>query len=322
MLFCASIFYYGRLCVMDNKIKGYFLAIVAAASYGMNPLFALPLFENGMNSISVLFFRYLTSIPLLLIMAKLRGRSLRLNKGELLPLVFIGLMFVLSSITLFSSYSHMDAGIASTLLFVYPIIVALIMRIFYKEKINFFTVVCMLITLLGISLLLKNESGTPLSPVGMALVFISALTYSIYIVTINKSRLNSVTTIKITIYVLFIGLIVLASYLIIDGSIYYPTEWYLWGNILALALFPTVISLVFTTLAVQYIGSTSTAILGALEPVTALIFGVTVFGEVISVKEWCGIVLIIFAVTLVVAGGSISKPLTHFKKLFPKKIFK
>ena len=72
----------------------------------------------------------------------------------------------------------------------------------------------------------------------------------------------------------------------------------------------------------QYIGSTSTAILGALEPVTALIFGATVFGEVISVKEWCGIVLIIFAVTLVVAGGSISKPLTHFKKLFPKKIFK
>lgn len=310
------------LCIMDNKIKGYFLAIVAAASYGMNPLFALPLFENGMNSISVLFFRYLTSIPLLLIMAKLRGRSLRLNKGELLPIVFIGLMFVLSSITLFNSYTHMDAGIASTLLFVYPIIVALIMRIFYKEKINFFTVLCMFITLLGISLLLKNESGTPLSPIGMVLVFISALTYSIYIVTINKSRLKSVTTIKITIYVLFIGLIVLASYLIVDGNIYYPTEWYLWGNILALALFTTVISLVFTTLAVQYIGSTSTAILGALEPVTALIFGVTVFGEVISVKEWCGIVLIIFAVTLVVAGGSLSKPLTHFKKLFPKKIFK
>ena len=114
---------------MSNKFKGYLLGCIAAASYGMNPLFALPLYSAGMNPDSVLFFRYLFAIPVLGIMLKARGRSFRLHRAEILPLIVMGLMVAISSLTLFESYNHMDAGIASTLLFVYPIIVALIMAV-------------------------------------------------------------------------------------------------------------------------------------------------------------------------------------------------
>ena len=102
------------------KVTGYLLAIIAATTYGMNPLFALPLYKAGMDSDSVLFLRYLLAIPILGIMLKARGRSFRLKRGEVLPLAGMGLLVAMSSLMLFQSYHYMEAGIASTLLFVYP----------------------------------------------------------------------------------------------------------------------------------------------------------------------------------------------------------
>lgn len=119
---------------MNNKIKGYLFAAISAVTYGMNPLFALPLYECGMDLYSVLFFRYLFAIPILAAMLKIRRRDFSIEKKDFLPLIILGILFALSSITLFSSYHHMDAGIASTILFVYPIIVALIMFFFFKRK--------------------------------------------------------------------------------------------------------------------------------------------------------------------------------------------
>lgn len=91
---------------MTGKAKGYFLGAVAAATYGMNPLFALPLYDDGMDSDSVLFFRYLFAIPLLAIMLKARGRSLAIKRCEVAPLLFFGVMIALSSLTLFLSYGY------------------------------------------------------------------------------------------------------------------------------------------------------------------------------------------------------------------------
>lgn len=118
----------------EYKAKGYLLGAVAAATYGMNPLFALPLYKAGMDPDSVLFFRYLFAIPLLGTMLKARGRDFKLHRREIVPLVLLGLLVALSSLSLFLSYNYMDAGIASTLLFVYPIFVALIMAFGFREN--------------------------------------------------------------------------------------------------------------------------------------------------------------------------------------------
>ena len=69
---------------------------------------------------------------------------------------------------------------------------------------------------------------------------------------------------------------------------------------LALASLPTVVSLMCTTTAIHHIGSTPTAILGALEPVTALFFGVTLFHEQLTPKIMLGILMVLTAVTLIV----------------------
>ncbi|KAB4118919.1 DMT family transporter [Bacteroides uniformis] len=303
---------------MNAKAKGYILGSIAAASYGMNPLFALPLYKAGMDPDSVLFFRYLFAIPLLGIMIKARGRSFKIQRKETFPLIIMGLLVALSSLTLFLSYNYMAAGIASTLLFVYPIMVALIMAMVFKEKLALQTNVCMLLALGGIGLLYKSEDGSTLSLIGTLLVFASSLSYAIYIVGINQTSLKNVATLKVTFYVLLFGLSLFVARLLYSGVLNTPDQWYLWANLLALAVFPTAISFLCTTGAIQYIGSTPTAILGALEPVTAIFFGIAVFGESLTVRESFGLVMIIVAVTFVIAGGNITSQLVRFRKLFPR----
>ena len=303
---------------MNAKAKGYILGSIAAASYGMNPLFALPLYKAGMDPDSVLFFRYLFAIPLLGIMIKARGRSFKIQRKETFPLIIMGLLVALSSLTLFLSYNYMAAGIASTLLFVYPIMVALITAMVFKEKLALQTIVCMLLALGGIGLLYKSEDGSTLSLIGTLLVFASSLSYAIYIVGINQTSLKNVATLKVTFYVLLFGLSLFVARLLYSGVLNTPDQWYLWANLLALAVFPTAISFLCTTGAIQYIGSTPTAILGALEPVTAIFFGIAVFGESLTVRESFGLVMIIVAVTFVIAGGNITSQLVRFRKLFPR----
>lgn len=303
---------------MNNKVKGYILGTVAAATYGMNPLFALPLYAGGMDADSVLFFRYLFAIPILGAMIKMRGRSFAIQPRPALALVAMGIMMAFSSLFLFQSYNYMDAGIASSLLFVYPVMVAVMMTCVFHERLTIITILCMALALGGIGLLYNGENGVTLSLTGTIMVFLSALTYAVYIVFINRSRLNSLPTVKVTFYVLLFGWVMFAIRLIASGMIALPAQWYLWGNLVALAIFPTAISLLCTTRAIQYIGSTPTAILGALEPVTAVIIGITVFGEKLTPRSATGIVLIIVAVTLVVAGGSVGKHLMRLRKLFPR----
>ena len=303
---------------MNVKAKGYALGVIAAATYGMNPLFALPLYEAGMNPESVLFFRYLFAIPVLGAMIKLRGRDFKLKRKEVFPLIIMGLLMALSSLTLFQSYNYMAAGIASTLLFVYPIMVSLIMAFLFKEKLTLQTILCIILALGGIALLYKGEDGSTLSLLGVLLVIVSALSYAIYIVAANRPLLREIATLKLTFYVLVFGFSLFLVRVDFGASLHVVDTWYLWGNLLALAVFPTAISFLCTTQAIQYIGSTPTAILGALEPLTAVFFGVTVFGESLTVRVGCGIMMIVFAVTIIVAGSNVTTYLVRFRKLFPK----
>ena len=303
---------------MNVKAKGYILGAVAAATYGMNPLFALPLYKAGMNPDSVLFFRYLFAIPVLGMMIVARGRSFKLKRKEVLPLIIMGLLVALSSLALFQSYNYMDVGIASTLLFVYPILVALIMWIAFKEKLTLPTVLCILLALGGIGLLYKSGDGSTLNLTGIILLMISALSYAIYIVGVNQSTLKNLATLSLTFYVLLFGLVLFLVRVDFGQSLRVAETWYLWGNLIALAIFPTAISFLCTTQAIQYIGSTPTAILGALEPLTAVFFGVVVFGESLTLRLSCGMLMIILAVTLIIAGGNITIYLVRFRKLFPR----
>ncbi len=303
---------------MNHKTKGYLYGAVAAATYGMNPLFALPLYADGMDADSVLFFRYLLALGILGGMVRWRGRDFRLRRQEIGPLAAIGLLMAASSLTLFLSYNYMAAGIASTMLFVYPILVALIMAIVFREKITVLTVACIALALLGIGMLYQGDDGQALSTTGVVLVMGSALSYAIYLVWVSRPPLREIPTVKLTFYALLFGLLLFLFRVDFGRALEVPQHGFRWFNVVALAVLPTAVSLVSTTKAIQYIGSTPTAILGALEPLTAVFFGVMLFGESLTLSIVGGIVLILLAVMLIIAGGRIGLYLVRFRELFPK----
>lgn len=312
---------------MNDKLKGYILGVIAAASYGTNPLFALPLYADGMNPGSVLFFRYLAAIPVIWLLTAMRGRSLAVTWRQFGALAVLGILMAVSSLTLFMSYTYMDAGIASTLLFVYPIMVAVIMAGVYRERISRLTIGCIAVALTGIAMLGHSGEGSQLSLVGVAIVMASSLSYALYIVGVNKTSLDRVATLTVTFWVLVWGAMVFAVYLISGAeSLVIPASgggnpWLMWGCVAGLAILPTAVSFLCTTGAIQYIGSTPTAILGALEPVTAVVIGLCVFGERLGALDVVGIILILSAVTAIVGGqsvaGRLGAQLTRIRRLFP-----
>lgn len=309
---------------LNRTAVGYILGAVAAACYGMNPFFALHLYAGGLNVDSVLFFRYVLSAILLgafMLIPKIGANtdqtsrkdaigeqakrcklldSFKIGKKEFLPLVMMGILFLLSSIFLFSSYEYMDAGIASTILFVYPIMVAMINSIFFKEKVSLITVCFILIASLGIALLYKDGGGKPLNLFGVVLVLLSSLSYAIYMIAVNKSSLGKMPAIKLTFYALSFGVVFLLIKIYFFSQLIFPNSLILWINILGIAIIPTIISLLFMSFAIRIIGSTYTAILGALEPITAVIIGFFVFNEIINGRIVLGIFLILVSVTLII----------------------
>lgn len=165
---------------MSEKSKGTLCGIVAAVSYGMNPLGALSLYRAGINTNSVLFYRYALAAVLLAALLLVQKTSLRITRREFSVLGLLGVMFAVSSLTLFMSFHYMDAGIASTLLFVYPVMVAVIMAIFFRERISLVTVLSISLALCGIALLYRGEGGAVLNTAGVVLVMASSLSYALY----------------------------------------------------------------------------------------------------------------------------------------------
>ena len=236
---------------MNTKVKGYFLGAIAAATYGTNPLFALPLYKDGMDPDSVLFFRYLFAIPILGMMIKGRGRSFKIEHKAAVPLIVMGLLvafFFISFVPKLQLYGSRDCFYTSFRLSDHG-------RIDYgtciQEKLTLQTVFCILLALSGIGLLYKSGDGTTLSLTGVLLVMASALSYAIYIIGVNQSTLKNVATLPLTFYILLFGVSLFFVRVGFGKDLYIVAKWYLWGNLIALAVFPTAISFLCTTSAVQ-----------------------------------------------------------------------
>lgn len=301
---------------MNAKTKGAICGVISAITYGLNPLGALNLYDTGLNVDSVMFYRYGLATLILAGIIYLQKNSFKVSLKDLLTCAFLGIIFAMASISLFVSFYYMDAGIACTLFFVYPIIVAVIMAVFFKEKITVIAMSSIALALVGIGLLYKVEEGVALDKIGVILIGFSALTYAIYIITVNKTNVR-LPPVTLTFYVMLFGVLSITLHSLTNEKYHVQMlssmPQLMWA--LMLAIVPTVISLVLMVVAVKNIGSTPTSIMGALEPVTAVVIGVTIFNENFNLRIAIGMMIILFAVSLIIA----EKPLinTFLKKRRP-----
>lgn len=283
------------------KFKGIAAGCLAAIFYGTNPLGTLPLYADGITSGNVLFYRYGISVVVFAVWLIARGESLRVRWGHAIKLAILGTLMAMSSVTLYVSFHYMNAGVASTILFSYPIMTAVLMVMFFHERITWRTTIAIVLALSGIALLYHGggEGGDVLSTTGMLLVLLSSLLYALYIVYVSQFKMT-MSAEKFTFWVVFFGWLAVMVYMAFTREapqLLHGAEW-IWG--FQLALLPTVLSLFFINIAIKNIGSTPTAIMGALEPMTAVLISCTLFGEAFTLRLAVGIVLILSAVTLII----------------------
>ena len=276
--------------------RGYVLAAIASCTYGLNPLFCVPLYNLGLDVSSVLFYRYTVAAALLALIMVSSKMSFRLHRREIVPIVFAGILFAVSSLFLFYSYKFMDVGIASTILYVTPFFVAAIMAVFFHQRIPLTGIICIAVALVGIGMLSIKADSTIQNPIGILCVVGSSLTYAVYMIIINRSG-----TVPLTFYSIVAGIFVFAVFMnFFRDLVPLPLTYNAVFNVAGLAIFPTVVSIVTMTVAIQDIGPVPTSILEALEPVTALMIGCWMFGESLTALNMAGVAVVLSAVTLFV----------------------
>lgn len=279
------------------KLRGYMLGTLSAVSYGLIPIFILPIKQAHFSVDVTLFYRFFFSALLVGGYLLYSKESFKINKKETLVLAVLGICYALSSEFLFLGYDFLTPGIASTVLFIYPVIVALIMFFFYKEKLNKLSIVSLLFAFAGVIVLCLKGSGLEINFTGLGIVMLSSLFYALYMVIVNKSDLK-VSGFKLSFYsMLFTSLFFMTKTGLEGQSLTIPSL-SLFFNFLIFAFLTTVISSLCLVYAIKYIGSTPTAILGALEPVVAVMVSVLMFHEKFTQNLFIGITLILLGVTL------------------------
>ena len=277
---------------MKDIVKGYLCAFISAFTYGLIPLFMIPIKKAESFSVdATLFYRFLIASGAILLFLCYQKQRLRISLREGLIMSILGLLYALSAEFLFLAYDYLSPGIASTIFFSYPIIVALVL-----EKITFPTILSLLLVVAGVGVLSIKE-GSTINYIGLGISLLGALVYALYILIINKVRIEA-SGVKISFYsMLFSSLYFWVKTLILGESIAIPSL-SLVGDITLFAMITTSLSLVALVYAVRYIGSTPTAIMGAFEPIVAVLISVGLFGEALTSSLIIGGMVIIAGVLI------------------------
>jgi putative membrane protein len=282
---------------MKDIVKGYLCAFISAFTYGLIPLFMIPIKKEESFSVdATLFYRFLIASGAIVFFLFYQKERLRISFREGLIMSLLGILYALSAEFLFLAYDYLSPGIASTIFFSYPIIVALVLILFYKEKLTLPTLLSLLLVVAGVGVL-SIKKGEALNYIGLGISLLGALVYALYILIVNKVRIES-SGVKISFYsMLFSSLYFLVKSLLLRESITI-SSWALAGDLTLFAIITTSLSLVTLVYAVRYIGSTPTAIMGAFEPIVAVLISVGLFGEQLTPSLVIGGMVIIIGVLI------------------------
>ncbi len=283
-----------------NKLNGFLYGLLSSASFGLIPLFTIPVMRQGMQFESILLYRFAFATLTLGLILLLDGQSFRINRRDIPSLVLLAFLYLMSAVFLFWGYKFMASGIATTLHFMYPVLTTLIMMLFFREKKSIWRFLAIILAVSGVFFLSQGDDSGNITITGILIVLLSALGYALYLVTVSQLKVGQMKGLRLTFYVFLFGTLLLLAGINATGDIQPIGNWHIAGNLMMLAIIPTVISNLALVRAVKCIGSTLTSVLGAMEPVTAVCVGIFMFGEPFTSSIGLGIALIITAVTVII----------------------
>lgn len=294
----------------DKSSVGLFLGLMAAVCYGFIPLFTkelqAPAVGLPLSSSTILFYRFGIASLILAAIIFVRRESFRITYAEFVRLVQLAFLSNGAALFLISGYRYCSSsGVATTLHFTYPILTALIMMIFFRERSRFSTWIAIGLSIAGVALLSGVGGGAQW--LGIVLEIISALCFALYLIRVNRSRVSQMPVVKLTFYVMAFGALIFAAFIAYERADFDISAHYAlipsasgWLNLCLLSVICTVVTNLALVYATQNVGPTVASILGVLEPLTALVLGILFLGEELTPSMAAGIGLILPAVLIII----------------------
>lgn len=291
-LFCAK--------HMNSQLRGVVNGIISGVSFGMIPLFSIPVIAAGMDNVSILVYRFLFGSAAMLAILLLRKTNMRVSLSELLRIVSLAIFYITTALATLECYKYLSSGIATALVYTDPIWCALIGLAFLGDKFSIKLTSSILLASLGVMMMTGVFSGDgTFSMIGLLLGLASGLAYGIYLILVPRLKVKHIASLKLTFYVFFTGMWLLIAYsLMTNGGVEEVPDSSCWLDLALLGLIPTAISNICVTVSLKLIDSTIVAILGAFEPLTAMVVGVVILGEPLGFIGVVGGMLILVAVAI------------------------
>ena len=288
------------IIIMDKQTLGLINGIISGISFGLIPLFSIPVIAAGMGNVSILVYRFFFGSLAMLGMLLLKKTDLRVSLSELCRIAILSLFYIGTALATLECYHYLSSGIATALVYTDPIWCAIIGLIFLGDRFSLKLTSSCLFATLGVMMMtgVFTEDGT-FSALGLFWGLLSGLSYALYLIFVPRLRLKRIPSLKLTFYVFFIGMLILAEYAILkEGNIEIVTNPTCWTNLILLGLIPTALSNICVTMSLRLVDSTIVAILGAFEPLTAMVIGILILGDSWSIMSLGGTFLILLAVAM------------------------
>lgn len=287
------------------RLNGIFYAIISSASFGFSPLFSIGLLAAGLSNFDVLSYRWGIAGIVLMIYAFAKKKTLRINSfDEGWKIFLLSALRAITSVTLLIGYANISSGIASTINFMYPVIVALCMMFVFGEHKSWVDMLAIAAAIFGVYLLASGDSlivENGNTKLGLTCSIISAFSFAAYYILMKRLKADKIEVVKFTTWIMMLSAVyfIICAF-VLEGKLTMVTGVKNWMYILGLGLWSTMISNFTGVKAVRRIGPTLTSILGALQPVTAVVLGILFLHEHLYTRSLIGIILILIAVTVVV----------------------
>lgn len=276
---------------------GFILVILSAVLFGIMPLLAKQIYAMGGDALTLCVHRFLFSVPFLfLIVRRKKNVTFALDRRETKKVLILSLGCAATPLLLFQSYQFISSGMATTIHFVYPILVLLGCVLIYREKMTAVKGICAALCLAGI--LCFYTPGEPAGLKGVALAFASGITYAFYILYYSRSGLSELDPYKLSFYLSIFSTIFLLLAAVPAGGLVFQLPLEGWLMSVGFAFMVSVVATVFFQMGTRLVGPEKASLLSTFEPLTSVIAGILFFQEKLTLRTGAGIAFILSAVLL------------------------
>ncbi len=284
---------------MQAQAKGIFLTVLSAVFYGLNPLFSKTVGAGGCDPLTQTFARLVMGAVIFLLFLLPRGRSLRVTRRELRDIMICCIGYGLIGPLLFASYDYLASGLATTLHFVYPVLVVIACIALRYERASRRKLVCCALCFAGI--VCFYTPGGEVSAYGAFLALASGVAWAHYIVHLNSSGLVTMEPCKLGFWLCALSAVLVGAITLFAGGFSLPTTAFTRGALVAYCCVATAASLLFQV-GNKYIGAQSASMLSTFEPLTSVLVGLLLYHEEMTLRTALGILCILSAVLLLASA--------------------